>query len=51
MPPPSARVILPPIHRQRGAAATARSGLQSRQLAAHLGVARGGEAVVADHPA
>jgi hypothetical protein len=38
--------VLSPLRRQRGATATARSGLQPRQLPPHPDLARGGQAVV-----
>ena len=41
--------VLSPLRRERRAAA--RAGLQSRQLPAHPDAARGGDAVVAHHPA
>ena len=39
------------VRRQCGASSVARAGLQSRQLHADAGLARGGRAVVADQPA
>ena len=43
--------VLPPLRRERGAAATARSRLQPRQLPPYPDVARGGQPLVDDHVA
>jgi transposase-like protein len=41
--------VLPPLRRERGASATARPGLQPRQLPAHPDLAGGGQPLVDDH--
>ena len=43
------RPVLPPLRRERGAAATACPGLQPRQLPAHPDLARGSQPLVDDH--
>ncbi len=45
------RLIVPLVPRQRHPATASRSGLQSRQLHADIGVTRRGGALVADHAA